>query len=74
VERTATYLETHGFSHADAVSSAYGRVYHQLQAQTQLLAFMDVFHVIGVITLVVAPIVLLTARFRMGGGGADGGH
>jgi MFS transporter, DHA2 family, multidrug resistance protein len=69
IDQTAAYLQAHGFSHADAVSAAYGRVYHQLQAQTQLLAFMDVFHVIGLITLIAAPLVLLTAAFRIGGGG-----
>ena len=74
VERTAGYLQAHGFSHADAMSAAYERVYHQLQAQTQLLAFMDVFHVLGLITLIVAPIVLFTAKFRIGGGGASEAH
>ena len=68
VDQTAAYLQAHGFSHADAINAAYARVYHQLQAQTQLLAFMDVFHVIGLITLIAAPLVLLTAAFRMGGG------
>jgi DHA2 family multidrug resistance protein len=74
VERTAAYLQAHGFSHADAMSAAYGRAYHQLQAQTQLLAFMDVFHIIGLITLIAAPIVLLTVKFRIGGGGAGSAH
>ena len=74
VEGTAAYLQAHGFSHADAMNAAYGHVYQQLQAQTQLLSFMDVFHVIGVLTLIAAPVVLLTAKFQIGGGGAGGGH
>jgi DHA2 family multidrug resistance protein len=74
VEQTAGYLQAHGFSHADAISAAYGQAYHQLQAQTQFLSFMDVFHVIGLITLIAAPIVLLTAKFRIGGGSAGGAH
>jgi MFS transporter, DHA2 family, multidrug resistance protein len=73
VQRTANYLHAHGFAYADALSAASARAYHQLQAQTQFLAFMDCFHLIGVITLIAAPIVLLTATFRIGGGAA-GGH
>ena len=73
VERTAAYLQAHGFSPSDAMSAAYARAYHQLQAQTQFLAFMDCFHIIGLVTLIAAPIVLLTSRFRLGGGGG-GGH
>jgi DHA2 family multidrug resistance protein len=73
VHQVAAYLQAHGFSAADALSAAYGRAYHQLQAQTQLLAFMDCFHLIGVVTLVAAPLVLLTRKFRVGGGGT-GGH
>jgi DHA2 family multidrug resistance protein len=70
VRQIAGYLQAHGFAAADALSAAYARAYHQLQAQTQLLAFMDCFHIIGVITLIAAPVVLLTNRFRIGGGGA----
>ncbi len=74
VEQTAAYLQAHGFSHADATSAAYARAYHQLQAQTQFLAFMDCFHIIGLVTLVAAPIVLLTFKFRIGGAGSGGAH
>jgi len=64
INQTAGYLQSHGFSPADAISAAYGRVYDQLHAQTQLLAFMDCFHIIGVITLIAAPLVLLTKSFK----------
>jgi MFS transporter, DHA2 family, multidrug resistance protein len=64
IHQTSAYLQTHGFSPADAVTAAYARVYDQLHAQTQLLAFMDVFHIIGVITLIAAPLVLLTKSFK----------
>jgi DHA2 family multidrug resistance protein len=67
VHQTAAYLQTHGFSPTDALSAAYARVYDQLHAQTQLLAFMDCFHIIGVITLIAAPLVLLTRNFKAGG-------
>src|SRR5580698_1280382 len=67
IHQTAAYLQTHGWSPADALNAAYGRVYEQLHAQTQLLAFMDCFHIIGIITLVAAPLVLLTKNFKSGG-------
>ncbi|MBB5344441.1 DHA2 family efflux MFS transporter permease subunit [Tunturibacter empetritectus] len=67
IHQTAAYLQAHGFSPADAVTAAYGRVYDQLHAQTQLLAFMDCFHIIGIITLIAAPLVLLTKSFKPSG-------
>jgi len=67
VHQTAAYLQTHGFSATDALNAAYGRVYEQLHSQTQLLAFMDCFHIIGVITLIAAPLVLLSKNFKLGG-------
>jgi DHA2 family multidrug resistance protein len=67
IQQTAAYLQAHGFSPADSVTAAYGRYYAQLHAQTQFLAFMDCFHVIGIITLVAAPLVLVTRRFKIAG-------
>ena len=67
IERTTQYLQVHGFSHADAATAAYARCYRQLDAQAHLLAFMDCFHVIGVVTLVAAPVILLTKYFKVGG-------
>jgi DHA2 family multidrug resistance protein len=67
VQQTTAYLQSHGFSHADAVKAAYLRYYDQLGSQTRLLAFMDCFFVIGVITLVAAPLVLLSKNFKVGG-------
>jgi MFS transporter, DHA2 family, multidrug resistance protein len=72
ISQSAAYLQTRGFSHPDALSAAYSHYYNQLQAQAHLLAFMDCFHVIGGVTLVAAPLVLLTKYFRAGG--APGGH
>ena len=74
IQQTALYLQSHGFSPADAMSAAYARYYQQLTAQTRLLAFMDCFHIIGVITLLAAPLVLLTKNFKISGRGGGGGH
>jgi MFS transporter, DHA2 family, multidrug resistance protein len=72
VSQSATYLQARGFSPADAMSAAYSHYYSQLQAQAHLLAFMDCFHVLGVVTLIAAPLVLLTRYFRIGGGSSAG--
>lgn len=60
------YLQVHGMRAADASQAAYGYLYSRFEAQVHLLAFMDCFHVMGVITLIAAPIVLLTKRFAVG--------
>lgn len=67
IHQLATYLQARGFSEVDAVRAATNRYYEQLGNQTRLLAFMDCFHVIGVITLLAAPLLLLTTNFRVGG-------
>lgn len=67
------YLQAHGYSAADAATAAYTRLYSQLQAQSQMLAFMDCFFCIGVLTLAAVPVLFLARRFRVGGGPA-GGH
>jgi DHA2 family multidrug resistance protein len=46
------------------ITAAYARYYDQLYAQTRLLAFMDCFYVLGIVTLVTAPLVLLTKSFK----------
>jgi DHA2 family multidrug resistance protein len=69
----AGYLQSHGYAHADAMHAAYAQIYNQLGAQSHILAFMDCFHLIGIITLVAAPLVLLTRRFKLSGR-APGGH
>ena len=67
IQQTTAYLQVHGFSHADALNAAYARYYNQLQAQTRMLAFMDCFYVLGLITLIAAPLVLLTKNFKVAG-------
>jgi DHA2 family multidrug resistance protein len=63
VSRISHYLTSNGMAPPDAARAAYGYVYEHLQAQAHLLAFMDCFHVIGVFTLISAPLVFLTKPF-----------
>jgi DHA2 family multidrug resistance protein len=60
VSRISHYLTSNGRAPPDAARAAYGYVYEHLQVQAHFLTFMDRFHVIGVFTLVAAPLVLLT--------------
>ncbi|HEX3891581.1 MAG TPA: DHA2 family efflux MFS transporter permease subunit [Terracidiphilus sp.] len=73
VQRAAAFLEQRGFSHADAMGAATSHFYNQLQAQAHLLGFMDCFHIIGILTLLAAPLVLLTRSFEPAGS-SSGGH
>jgi len=67
VRQTASFLQARGFAQADAMNAAYLRVYSQMESQTRFLAFMDCFHVLGLVTLCAAPLVLLTKNFKLGG-------
>jgi DHA2 family multidrug resistance protein len=73
VLQTAKFLESHGYSHADALGAAYAKVYAQFQAQARFLAFMDCFHILAVLTLCAVPLLLFTRTFSVGGK-APAGH
>ncbi|HWA93518.1 MAG TPA: DHA2 family efflux MFS transporter permease subunit [Terracidiphilus sp.] len=73
IQQAAAFLESRGYSPADAMRAAYGNVYAQLQAHAHFLAFMDCFHLIGLLTLITAPLVLISKAFKIGGG-APAGH
>ena len=73
VQNLTHFLEVHGFSHADALNASYLRFYQQLGQQTRLLAFMDCFSIMAVVTLVAAPLALLITNFKVGGK-APAGH
>jgi DHA2 family multidrug resistance protein len=67
VTQTAAYLHSHGMSQTDAMAAAYARFYDQLQAQSRLLlAFMDCFYILRLVTLIAAPLVLFTRNFKAG--------
>ena len=68
IRQTAAYLQIHGYSQVDAMKAATLHYYNELWAQSRLLAFMDCFHIIGVVTLIAAPLVWLTRTFKVGGG------
>ncbi len=66
------FLNHRGISAGDAHAAAIANVYRDLGNQAHLLAFMDCFRVIALVTLVAAPLTFFIRRFRAGG--APGGH
>ncbi|HMF52940.1 MAG TPA: MFS transporter [Edaphobacter sp.] len=73
IRRTTSFLQTQGYSHTDATRAAYLHYYDELTAQTRLLGFMDVFRVIGWVTLAAVPLVFLIPKFKISGK-PSGGH
>jgi len=65
------YLIQHGFTSADAAGAGLGVIYRQLSEQSEFLAFMDCFRVIGWITLAMIPLVLAIRKFKLGGSGTS---
>jgi DHA2 family multidrug resistance protein len=55
---------------ANGLHLAQGQIYGQLQAQTQALAYVDVFYVLAFASLLMIPMSFLLNRNRPGGGGA----
>ncbi len=60
-----------GSSAVDAAHAAYGAIYRQVILQAQTLAYLDTLFVIGCITSLMVPAVLLTRRAA---GKAQMGH
>ena len=73
VNQLTAYFEQHGLSQDSAARAAVARVYAGVIEQTSLLGFMDCFLVVGIITLIAAPIVLLATNVR-GDGFETTGH
>ncbi len=71
---TAASLEQHGYAAADSLAAATARYYDQLYAQTRMLGFMDCFQIMGWITLIAAPLILLSVSLQPGAKAPEGGH
>lgn len=67
VDALTNYLMQKGFTSPDAAHAAQGYLYHQLQHQVSLLAFMDCFRVIAFLTLAAVPLMFFVRRFKAAG-------
>jgi MFS transporter, DHA2 family, multidrug resistance protein len=66
---TQTRLVAAGSTLADASTQAHGMIYHTIQRQAAMLAFLDNFKMLGVIFLAVIPILVLMRKPKVAGGG-----
>ena len=57
----------HGSDPATATNQAYGALFGQVQQQASMLSFIDVFHLLGVVFLLVIPALLIMKRPRRAG-------
>jgi DHA2 family multidrug resistance protein len=69
----ARTLQAHGESAADAARAAPGVIYQSLQRQAAMLSFVDAFHALMIVIMVLTPTILLM-RSRPPGAPASGGH
>jgi len=63
-EALADYLVSKGFTGPDAALGAQGSVFHQLQHQVNLLAFMDAFRILAWVTLATIPVLFAIRYFK----------
>lgn len=68
------YLQTQGLSPADAQSGAIALIGQTLQRQVGFLAYIDVFHVLMIISAAAVPLALILRNVKRGGGAPAGGH
>jgi DHA2 family multidrug resistance protein len=68
---TTRFVE-HGYSAADAATSALAQVNAVVQQQASILAFLDCFWILGVVAFLSVPLAFLIRRFKQGSNAA--GH
>src|SRR6202158_4668397 len=73
VANSGRYLVTRGASGPDAIHQAYGLVANIMTRQATMLAFMDCFHLLGLVMLAGLPLAFLIRRFEIGKS-AGAGH
>ena len=66
VSQASQYLVTRGTSGPDAVHQAYGLIGSAMNQQASMLAFMDCFHLLGLIVIIGLPLAFLIRRFEIG--------
>jgi MFS transporter, DHA2 family, multidrug resistance protein len=66
VNTSSHLLMTRGTSGPDAIHQAYGVAANMMTQQAGMLAFMDCFHLLGVVVLAGLPLAFLIRRFEIG--------
>jgi DHA2 family multidrug resistance protein len=68
LQSIAAHLENSGASAAEAIEQARALLYSQLQRQSSMLAFIDVFWLLGATCLAMIPLMFLMKKARPRGG------
>jgi DHA2 family multidrug resistance protein len=71
VQGFATWLLTAGFDAVSAHHNAVGEIYALVQQQATLLAYADVFRLMGYMALVCMPVALLFQQVKRRSPGVD---
>ena len=66
INRSSHFLVTRGATMPDAIHQSYGLAANMMTRQATLLAFMDCFHLLGIVVLVGLPLAFLVRRFEIG--------
>jgi DHA2 family multidrug resistance protein len=74
MEATVAMLRARGLSAPDAEQSAIALIGQTLQQQVGYLAYIDVFHVLMLISLCAVPLALILRNVKPGGGAPAGAH
>jgi DHA2 family multidrug resistance protein len=73
LQRATDFFAGHGSSLLQAQQQAIGWIGQQIQAQASLLAYMDVFWVLMLVSLTAVPLALALRKVKLGGA-APMGH
>jgi DHA2 family multidrug resistance protein len=74
MQQAIQHFMAHGSSQADAQGQALGWIAEQTQVQAALLAYIDVYWVLMVISLSIIPLALSLRTIKLGGGGMAMAH
>lgn len=69
VNTSSHYLVTRGATGPDAIHQAYGLAANLMTQQAAMLAFMDCFHLLGLVVLAGLPLAFFIRRFEIGKAG-----
>jgi MFS transporter, DHA2 family, multidrug resistance protein len=62
IEQITRLIQLRGFDATTAGKMAHGVLYQMLQQQAALLSYVDVFHIMGILFLVIIPLIVLMRR------------
>jgi DHA2 family multidrug resistance protein len=72
IARVGKYLQQQGWSQADSARGAIAIMSQRFDAQVRQLAYMDCFWMLGLLTVIIAPIALWTRNFKVDPDAAPG--